>query len=57
MAPGIDLHQKSKWYLRERTSGDLWYWVFETGLFIYFVICWILTLIGVGAVTGLIKPH
>ncbi len=57
LLPGIDLHQKSKWYLRERNSGDLWYWVFEAGGFIYFVICWILTLLGVGAVTGLIKTH
>ena len=54
--PGIDLHQKSKWYLREGNSGDFTYWAFEAGGFIYFVICWILTLIGVGAVSGLVRP-
>ena len=57
LLPGIDLHQKSKWYLRESNSAKFSYWAFEAGGFIYFVICWLLTLIGVGAVTGLLKPH
>ncbi len=52
--PGIDLHQKSKWSLHE--AADRWYWAWELGSVVYFVICWLLTLIGVGAVTGLIKP-
>ena len=56
LLPGIDLHQKSKWYLREKNRADFTYWAFETGGFIYFVICWVLTLIGVGAVSGLVRP-
>lgn len=50
-------HQKSKWYLRERGSGDGWYWILAFGSVAYFIICWLLTLLAVGAVTGLIKPN
>jgi hypothetical protein len=55
--PGIDLHQKSKWYLREKHSAVHWYWIFEFGSVVYVVVCWILTLLGVGAVSGLVRPH
>ncbi len=55
--PGIDLHQKSKWYLREKHAAVHWYWIFEFGSVVYVIVCWILTLLGVGAVSGLVRPH